>query len=63
MEEKININSEELSELNEKLAQFIRQAQGIKSTIEILQDKEAMDMIRESEELEKKGVTPIKIEI
>lgn len=46
----------------EELDDFMRQIEGIKSTIEILQDKEAMKTIKESEELEKKGVKPWKIE-
>lgn len=46
----------------EELDDFMRQIEGVKSTIEILQDKEAMKTIKESEELEKKGVKPWKIE-
>jgi len=63
MEENINISSNELKLLNEKLDEFMRQVQGIKSTIELLQDKEAMDMIKESENLERDKETPIKINI
>ena len=40
----------------EELDDFMRQLEGIKSTIEILQDKEAMKQIKESEKLLKKGV-------
>ena len=61
MEEQINITKKELDEFNEKLDEHMRQIQGIKSTIEILQDKDAMDMIRESEELERKREEPRKI--
>ena len=57
MEEKaINITREELDE-------FMREVEGIKSTIEILQDKELMSQIEESEELQRKGVKPIKLNI
>ncbi len=40
----------------EELDDFMRQIEGIKSTIEILQDKEAMKNIKESERLLKEGV-------
>jgi len=57
MEEKaINITREELDE-------FMREVEGIKSTIEILQDKELMSQIEESEKLQRKGVKPIKLNI
>jgi len=46
----------------EELDEFLKQLESIKSTIEILRDKEAMNMIKESEEAEKKGVKPWKIE-
>ena len=47
----------------EELEEFMRQIEGIKSTIEILQNKELMREIKESEELERKGVSPIKLKI
>ena len=57
MEEKaINITREELDN-------FMREVEGIKSTIEILQDKELMSQIEESEKLQRKGVKPIKLNI
>ena len=57
MEEKaINITREELDD-------FMREVEGIKSTIEILQDKELMSQIEESEKLQRKGVKPIKLNI
>lgn len=40
----------------EELDDFMRQIEGVKSTIEILQDKEAMKNIEESERLLKRGV-------
>ena len=54
--ETVNITREELED-------FMRQIEGIKSTIEILQDKELMSQIAESEKLKKKGVKPFKINI
>ena len=62
MEEQI-ISREELDEFKEKLNEHMREIQGIKSTIEILQDKEAMEMIRESEELERTGAELRKIDL
>ena len=52
----INITKEELDD-------FMRQIDGIKSTIEILQNKELMGQIKESEELERKRINPLKINI
>lgn len=52
----VNITKKELDD-------FMRQIEGIKSTIEILQSKELMNDIRESENLEKKGVKPFKISV
>ena len=63
MEKQTYITKKELDEFMEKLHEYMRQIQGIKSTIEILQDKEAMEMIRESEELERKEVKPRKINV
>jgi len=63
MEKQICIKKQELDEFNEKLDNSLRQIQGIKSTIEILQNKEAMEMIKESEELEREGLEPIKIDV
>ena len=54
MEGKNIISQEELEELK-------REIEGIKSTIEILQDKDLMEQIEESERLEKEGVKPRKI--
>lgn len=54
--EKTFISKEELDELK-------REIEGLKSTIEVLQDKETMDEIRESERLEKEGVKPRKFNI
>lgn len=45
----------------EELDDFMRQLEGIKSTIEILQDKEMMAQIEESEEAERKGVKSWKL--
>jgi len=61
MEKQEFVTKKELDEFNEKLDGFMRQIQGIKSTIEILQDEEAMNEIIESEELERKGVKSTKI--
>jgi len=55
MEKQTFVTREELNEL-------MKQIEGIKSTIEILQDKESMKNIRESEELEKKGIKSWKID-
>ena len=52
----INITKEELDD-------FMRQIDGIKSTIEILQNKELMGQIKESEELERKGINPLEINV
>ncbi len=52
----INITKEELDD-------FMRQIDGIKSTIEILQNRELMSQIKESEELERKRINPLKINI
>lgn len=52
----INITKEELDD-------FMRQIDGIKSTIEILQNKELMGQIRESEELERKRVKSLRINV
>ncbi|MEK6842787.1 MAG: hypothetical protein AABX84_03140 [Nanoarchaeota archaeon] len=54
--ETINITREELDD-------FMRQIEGIKSTIEILQNKELMKQIEESEELKKRGVKLFKINV
>ena len=55
MEKKnVNITREELDD-------FMRQLEGMKSTIEILQNKDLMGQIRESEELKRKGVKPIRV--
>jgi hypothetical protein len=48
MEEKILITKEELEDLK-------REVEGIKSTIEILQDKDMMEQIEESERNRKEG--------
>ena len=63
MKKQTYVTKEELDEFMEKLDAYMRQIQGIKSTIEILQDKEAMKMIKESEELEIKGVKHRKINV
>ena len=46
----------------EELENLMREVEGIKSTIEILRDRETMDMIRESENLKEQGVKPFKID-
>ncbi len=55
-QEKINITRKELDD-------FMRQIEGIKSTIEILQNKELMSQIEESEEAKKRGVKPWELKI
>jgi len=55
MENQTIITKKELDEFKEKLDNTIRQIEGIKSTIEILQDKEMMQDIRETEEAIRKG--------
>ena len=55
MEKQTYITKEELDEFCEKLEKSMRQIQGIKSTIEILQDKEMMQDIRETEKALKNG--------
>ena len=47
----------------EELEDFMKQIEGIKATIEILQDKELMKQIKESEILKKQGARPIRINI
>ena len=42
----------------EELNEFMRQLESMKSTIEILQDKEMMGQHKESEKLLKEGVEP-----
>jgi hypothetical protein len=54
--EKLLINHKELESLK-------REVEGVKSTIEILQNKAMMEDITESEMLEQKGKDLIKIEI
>jgi len=56
MEEKIIITKEELKN-------FKRELEGIKSTIEILQDREMLESIEESEEAKSKGVKPWKLQL
>jgi uncharacterized lipoprotein YehR (DUF1307 family) len=63
MEKQTYVTKEELDKFVEKLDEYMRQIRGIKSTIEILQDKEAMEMIKDSEELETKGEKLRKINI
>jgi hypothetical protein len=46
-----------------ELEGFMMQIEGIKSTIEILQNKEAMKQIEESERLEKEGAESFEIKI
>jgi len=53
---KVNITREELED-------FMRQIEGIKSTIEILQNKELIDEIEGSENLKKQSIKPIKLDI
>ena len=47
----------------EELEEFKRELESIKSTIEILQDKEMMEEMRESEEARKNGVKPWKLQL
>jgi len=54
MEQKALITREELVDLKNEV-------EGIRATIEILQDKEMMESIRESEEAKKMGVKPWKL--
>ncbi|MBU2503955.1 MAG: hypothetical protein KJ879_02790 [Nanoarchaeota archaeon] len=51
-----NISKEELNE-------FMKQIEGVKSTIEILRDENLMNQIKESEELERKGAKSLKINV
>ena len=55
MEKQEFATKEELTEFSEKLDESLREIQGLKSTIEILQDKEAMKDIRETEEALRNG--------
>jgi len=63
MEKQNFVTREELEEFKKDLDHSMRQIQGLKSTIEILQDNEAMKDIRESERLEKEGFEPVKIDV
>ena len=56
MEQEVFITKEELEDLK-------KEVEGIRSTIEILQDKEMMESIRESEEAKKRGVKPWKLQL
>ena len=57
MEKKsVNVTREELNE-------FMKQIEGIKSTIEILQNDEIMGQIRESEQLKKSGAKLLNLDI
>tara|TARA_Y100000310_G_scaffold231260_1_gene233790 strand:- start:1532 stop:1684 length:153 start_codon:yes stop_codon:yes gene_type:complete len=48
--------------MEEKLIRIsLKEYEGMKETIEILQDSELMEQIKESEALERKGVKPIRI--
>ena len=55
MEKQTFVTREELNEL-------MKQIEGVKSTIEILQDKELMNQIKESEEAKRMGVKPWKLQ-
>jgi len=59
----VNITNEELNDFMSQLDGFMRQIQGMKSTIEVLQDKELMNDIIESEKFEKKKTKLLDIEI
>jgi len=52
----VNITKEELDD-------FMRQIEGIKSTIEILQDKNLMKQVKTSERLKKKKAKLIKLNV
>ena len=56
MEQKVLITRGELEDLKSEV-------EGIRSTIEILQDKEMMESIRESEEAKRRGVKPWKLQL
>jgi len=47
----------------EELKDLMNEIESIKSTIEILQDKEMMEEMRESEEARKNGVKPWKLQL
>ena len=55
MEKQTFVTREELNEL-------MKQIEGVKSTIEILQDKELMEQIEESEKAKRRGVKPWKLQ-
>jgi len=57
------MESDTISITREELEDFMRQVEGIKATIEILQDKKLMEEIRESENLRKQGAKSIKLNI
>lgn len=56
MEQKVHITREEFEDLKNEV-------EGIRSTMEILQDKEMMESIRESEKAKEKGVRPWKLQL
>jgi len=60
--ENSNITNEELNDFMVQLNEFVKQIQGMKSTIEILQNKELMGNIAESENFEKKKAKLLSIE-
>ena len=63
MEKQTYVTKEELDEFRKMLDEYMKQIQGIKSTIEILQDKEMMEEIRESEKNRKEGKDIKKLDI
>jgi hypothetical protein len=60
MENKQIIQNKDIEQLHKELDEvkdrFLREIQGFKTTLNILQDKEAMETIEESERLFKEGV-------
>ena len=59
----VNITNRELNDFMRQLDEFMRQIQGMKSTIEILQDEELMSDIIESENQEKKKAKLLDVKV
>ncbi|MAH06866.1 hypothetical protein CMI38_01290 [Candidatus Pacearchaeota archaeon] len=62
MENNLTIKNDQVKELQSDLEEvkdsLLREIQGIKTTLDVLQDKEVMETIEESDRLLKEGVKP-----
>jgi|TARA_B100001971_G_C18142074_1_gene510933 hypothetical protein len=62
MENNLTIKNDQVKELQSDLEEvkdnLLREIQGIKTTLDVLQDKEVMETIEESDRLLKEGAKP-----